>query len=308
MSSQDPNFLALLSMFEQLPTEVVREVYFKRCMKNYESAVECLLDMNDPDPYKVREKVLYYNQLDRNFDFQEVVKWKTFDNTRENHRRLLEGLDDPLTLDNFLEEIEEDPSIEVVQLPCRTQNLKCNFFKVNIVEALKSKPECPLCHTYYPIPGKQPTGSMSIKINRGFDCSGYRGKGTVTIRFSFRSGIQGPNHPNPGVHYSGTTRIAYIPLVAEGKRAIKLLEKGFQRGELFTVGRSLTTGADNQVVWGSVHMKTRPQGGIPAHGWPDPNYFERLKAECAAKMIFLDEEEEQYMGVAASGSKPNSLI
>lgn len=91
MSSQDPNFLALLSMFEQLPTEVVREVYFKRCMKNYESAVECLLDMNDPDPYKVREKVLYYNQLDRNFDFQEVVKWKTFDNTRENHRRYDRG-------------------------------------------------------------------------------------------------------------------------------------------------------------------------------------------------------------------------
>uniref|UniRef100_A0A7S3LT12 RING-type E3 ubiquitin transferase n=1 Tax=Aplanochytrium stocchinoi TaxID=215587 RepID=A0A7S3LT12_9STRA len=308
-SNNDPAIDMLQDMFNQYSREVLSDIYMFRCKGNFDRAVEYLLDLADPDPLRVKEQVILYNQLDNNFDFKKVAKWKKFDNKNKNHLRLLEGLDDPLTLDNFIETIEVDDSVEIVQLPCATERLKCNFFKINIVEALKNKPECPLCNTFYPVPGKQPTGSMSIRVNRRQDCQGYRGKGCISVQFSFPNGIQGINHPNPGINYYGTSRTAYLPLVKEGKKALKLLEKGFRRGELFTVGRSLTTGADNVVVWGSIHMKTGTSGGIAYHGWPDPRYFERLKAECAAKMIFLDEDEDEMMGRSKkSEATSNALI
>lgn len=33
---------------------------------------------------------------------------------------------------------------------------------------------------------------------------------------SFRSGVQGPEHPHPGQRYSGTNRTAYLPDSPEG--------------------------------------------------------------------------------------------
>ena len=39
---------------------------------------------------------------------------------------------------------------------------------------------------------------------------------------------------------------------------MQLLEKAFQARLIFTVGRSVTTGADNTVVWNDIHHKTNP--------------------------------------------------
>lgn len=64
----------------------------------------------------MKEHTIKFSKLSENTDFKAVVKWKRFDNNKDEHLRLLKGLDDPLTLDNFLEEIENDPSIEIVQL------------------------------------------------------------------------------------------------------------------------------------------------------------------------------------------------
>lgn len=54
---------------------------------------------------------------------------------------------------------------------------------------------------------------------------------------------------------------------------------------MFTIGRSLTTGMDNSIVWASIHMKTSPSGGASQHGYPDPGYLGRLRSELKAKGI-----------------------
>ena len=56
---------------------------------------------------------------------------------------------------------------------------------------------------------------------------------------------------------------------------------------MFRVGTSVTTGKENQVVYGGVHIKTKRDGGAAVHGWPDPTYFERLAGECYAQGITL---------------------
>lgn len=73
--------------------------------------------------------------------------------------------------------------------------------------------------------------------------------------YHFPSGTQGPEHPNPGMRYSGTSRVAYLPDNAEGREVLELLKKCFDKRLTFTVGRSITTGQDNCVVWNGIHHK-----------------------------------------------------
>jgi deltex len=54
---------------------------------------------------------------------------------------------------------------------------------------------------------------------------------------------------------------------------------------IFTVGKSVTTGLDNQVVWNGIHHKTNTSGGVGSFGYPDPTYFSRVKEELAAKGV-----------------------
>ena len=63
-------------------------------------------------------------------------------------------------------------------------------------------------------------------------------------------------HPNPGKPFDGTVRTAFLPDTAEGREVCDLLKKAFDAGLIFTVGRSITTGADNVVVWNDIHHKT----------------------------------------------------
>jgi hypothetical protein len=77
----------------------------------------------------------------------------------------------------------------------------------------------------------------------------------------------------------------YLPDVPDGREALELLKRSFKLGHSFMVGTSVTTGTSNSVVWGGIHQKTSTSGGAAQHGWPDPTYFDRLRAECAAKGI-----------------------
>ena len=45
-----------------------------------------------------------------------------------------------------------------------------------------------------------------------------------------------------GVRYSGTSRVAFLPDIPEGRSVAEMLRICFQRRLTFTVGRSLTTG------------------------------------------------------------------
>lgn len=78
-------------------------------------------------------------------------------------------------------------------------------------------------------------------------------------------------HDNPGVSYSGDSRVAYLPDNSEGNQLLKRLIYAFQHGLTFRIGTSLTTGQPNRITWASIHHKTSLRGG--PHGFPDPAYF-----------------------------------
>jgi len=140
---------------------------------------------------------------------------------------------------------------------------------------------CPCCPLIYGTRmGNMPKGTMTVLKSAkgttplsGFDC------GTITITYSFESGTQGPEHRNPGAPYTGTSRTCYLPDNKEGNEVLRLLDIAFKRRLTFTVGMSVTSGADNTVVWNGVHHKTATSGGTTSYGWPDQTYFSRVKAE-----------------------------
>lgn len=70
-----------------------------------------------------------------------------------------------------------------------------------------------------------------------------------------------PEHPNPGVRYSSTSRTAYLPASEEGEKVLKLLRKAFDRRLVFTIGQSATTGLNNVITWNDIHHKTNMAGG-----------------------------------------------
>ena len=68
-------------------------------------------------------------------------------------------------------------------------------------------------------------------------------------------------HPNPGTHYSGMQRTAYLPDNQEGNEVLKMLRKAFQHRLVFTIGESVTTGAKGVITWNDIHHKTNTLGG-----------------------------------------------
>ena len=96
----------------------------------------------------------------------------------------------------------------------------------------------------------------SVKLP-GYESCG----GSIFITYKFESGVQGPNNPNPGYRYSGTTRYGYLPNNREGQKVLKLLKKAFDQKLTFTIGRSSTFGANNVITWNDIHHKTNVLGG-----------------------------------------------
>lgn len=89
------------------------------------------------------------------------------------------------------------------------------------------------------------------------------------------------NHPFPP-----TRRIAFLPDNKDGRQILRLLRIAFERKLIFTVGRSVTTGKDNRIVWSGIHHKTNLNGGVSNFGYPDLTYFNRVREELGAKGIF----------------------
>jgi deltex-like protein len=98
--------------------------------------------------------------------------------------------------------------------------------------------------------GDQPPGSMTWSANNGMHCEGYESVGTIVISYSMHSGTRG------SISFPGTHRTAYLPDNKEGNEVLLLLKKAFDRKLMFTIGRSVTTGRDNQIVWNGIHLKT----------------------------------------------------
>ncbi|CAF2121060.1 unnamed protein product [Rotaria magnacalcarata] len=150
------------------------------------------------------------------------------------------------------------------------------------------KPQCPCCFTIYgEIRGNQPdNGTMKINIVKrrlpGFEHNSYA---TIEITYHFPDGTQNEKHPNPGMPYYGTTRIAYLPDNSDGRYILKLLKKAFELRQIFTVGQSRTTGRENVLTWNDIHHKTSCTGGMERFGYPDDTYISRVLQELAAKGI-----------------------
>lgn len=112
-----------------------------------------------------------------------------------------------------------------------------------------------------------PNGQMTIRYIQtslpGFPPEQYGpNEGpTIEITYAIPSGTQGPQNPQPGQPYTGTTRIAYLPNNTEGKYVLSLLQKAFNDQHIFCVGKSSTTGQDNVVTWNDIHHKTQIYGG-----------------------------------------------
>ena len=150
----------------------------------------------------------------------------------------------------------------------------------------KSNPICPSCGAVYGvITGNQPDGHMDHCVISDMHLPGFEKHGCIQLNYSFPDGIQTQNHPNPGCRYSGTYRTAYLPASREGWKVLHLLEKAFKRRLVFTIGRSVTTGCDNVVIWNDIHHKTNVTGGATSFGYPDPTYLNRVQQELASKGI-----------------------
>ncbi|XP_072350299.1 probable E3 ubiquitin-protein ligase DTX3, partial [Scyliorhinus torazame] len=137
------------------------------------------------------------------------------------------------------------------------------FCRPCIDEAFRTRPACPVCgQIYEAVMGDQPlNGSMTVARDKTLHLPGYEGSGTIVITYRFPGGCQGAEHPNPGLPYQGTTRLAYLPDCKEGRKVERLLKRAFDQRLTFTVGTSRTTGKNDVLTWNDIHHKTSPWGG-----------------------------------------------
>ena len=103
-------------------------------------------------------------------------------------------------------------------------------------------------------PANQPPGEMFWKKYQT-SLPGFEGHGTIAVKFTFYDGIQGLEHPNPGMPFKGTQCIAYLPETSEGKEVLKLLRKAFAACLLFTISCSAPEGIGN-VSLNDIELKT----------------------------------------------------
>jgi deltex-like protein len=131
-------------------------------------------------------------------------------------------------------------------------------------------------HPFLNINGKSPSATMQCKFFPHEDCPGFP-RGAISMRYDIPKGAQASYHPNPGVQYDGTRRIAYIPNSPEGYRLLTRMKVAFHRGFMFSVGKSLASGRNNQVTWTNIPNKTSLHGG--AFGFPDKKYISKANLE-----------------------------
>ena len=140
---------------------------------------------------------------------------------------------------------------------------KCghSFCTVCIDRVFKARKLCPVCFVFCPGPitGNQPKGNM-YESYESTSLPGFRHCGTIVISYRFSNGIQGPDHPNPGKPYTGTSLTAYLPDSEEGRKVCSRFKKAFEQKMMFTIGRS-TMGMDDCVTWNDIHHKTSKAGG-----------------------------------------------
>uniref|UniRef100_A0A8C6ZW55 E3 ubiquitin-protein ligase n=1 Tax=Nothoprocta perdicaria TaxID=30464 RepID=A0A8C6ZW55_NOTPE len=147
--------------------------------------------------------------------------------------------------------------------------------------------QCPTCKAIYgEKTGTQPPGKMEFHLIP-HSLPGHSDSKTIRIVYDIPTGIQGPEHPNPGKRFTarGFPRHCYLPDTEKGRKVLKLLLVAWERRLIFTVGTSSTTGESDTVVWNEIHHKTEFGSNLTGHGYPDPNYLDNVLAELLAQGV-----------------------
>ncbi|XP_046396490.1 protein deltex [Ischnura elegans] len=180
--------------------------------------------------------------------------------------------------------------------------------------------QCPLCMRIYGTKtGNQPPGTMDLAIINS-SLPGHPGSSTIQITYNITSGIQGPEHPNPGRPYYavGFPRVCFLPDTPKGRKVLRLLQIAFERRLVFTVGRSVTTGREDVVTWNEIHHKTDPGPvmrfgwsndmmaamghiNLSGHGYPDPGYLDKVLHELALHGVYGNDAIEDESGPSRRG-------
>ncbi|KAL7545149.1 hypothetical protein ACHAWF_008506 [Thalassiosira exigua] len=156
---------------------------------------------------------------------------------------------------------------------------KCGhlFCRDCILKALHYSRKCPCCHQSVGEPqGKSPSGEMKCSVTSQ-PCTGYNTVGSIKIDYTIFKGMQKSYHDNEGRPFDGIRRTAYLPDNDDGRRLLKRLQYAFRHGLTFSVGKSLSTGNEGVITWGTIHHKTRRGNG--PYGWPDDDYIVRCNRE-----------------------------
>ncbi|TRY87076.1 hypothetical protein DNTS_009162 [Danionella cerebrum] len=191
-----------------------------------------------------------------------------------------------------LEEESTVCSICMGEMVEKTTLDKCGhaFCRPCLEQAFQVKKACPVCRLVYgQLIGNQPAnGNMMVERDPDLELPGHEGYGCICIIYSFPPGLQAQEHPNPGVRYPGTDRVAYLPDCPEGNRVLRMLRRAFEQRLIFTIGTSMTTGMHNVITWNDIHHKTSIWGGPGCFGYPDPTYLVRVTEELREKGISAD--------------------
>lgn len=194
--------------------------------------------------------------------------------------------------DQLKEEESTICSICMGEIAEKTTLDKCGhtFCRSCLEQAFQVKKACPVCRLVYgQLIGNQPAnGSMMVERDQDLELPGHEGYGCICIIYSFPPGFQAQEHPNPGVRYPGTDRVAYLPDSPEGNRVLRMLRRAFEQRLIFTIGTSMTTGMHNVITWNDIHHKTSIWGGPRCFGYPDPTYLVRVTEELREKGITAD--------------------
>ena len=67
-------------------------------------------------------------------------------------------------------------------------------------------------------------------------------------------------------------------------QVLRLLQEGWKRRLIFTIGTSVTTGLRNVITWNEIHHKTSFHN-TSGHGYPDPAYLTNVTMELALQGV-----------------------
>ncbi|KGL94170.1 E3 ubiquitin-protein ligase DTX1, partial [Charadrius vociferus] len=147
--------------------------------------------------------------------------------------------------------------------------------------------QCPTCKAIYgEKTGTQPPGKMEFHLIP-HSLPGYTDSKTIRIVYDIPTGIQGPEHPNPGKKFTarGFPRHCYLPDNEKGRKVSVPHGTGWGGMGWDGMGWDGMGWKCNPVVWNEIHHKTEFGSNLTGHGYPDPNYLDNVLAELLAQGV-----------------------